>query len=106
MSVEPIIRVALHLDGDRRGYVIASVPHEGEGHLPTTSRTRLGTTLVVGSACRVDADGEPEAWKAWLSPLAGGNMRMGQSCDALTAGSPQKLAEALRKRADRGAWWE
>ena len=67
----------------------------------------MGVTAVVANAYRVSADDEPEEWKVWLWPLAGGNLRMGQSCEALKAVSLQELADVLKARCDRGGpWWQ
>jgi hypothetical protein len=97
--------IAVTLAGDRSGFIIASAPHPGEEHLAPSARTRMGTTLVVGKVYRVSADEEPEEWKAWLWPVAGGDMRMGQSCEAMESQSLGLLRRRLQKRADQGTWW-
>ena len=104
MSVYPLVRVAL--SGDRLGFVIAALAHEGEEELAPSLQAHRGTFLVVGNVYRVSADEEPEAWKAWLWPAAGGDMRAGQSCAAAEAKSARALGELLQKRAWKdGPWW-
>jgi hypothetical protein len=95
MSVYPMIKVAL--TGDRSGFVIAVTEPPDSYH--------SGRVLAVGSVLRVDGDGEPEAWRAWLWPLAGSGLHVSQHCDAVDAPTSGELGEKLRKRAAKGAWW-
>jgi hypothetical protein len=105
MSVYPLVHVAL--SGDRLGFVIAALAHEGEEELAPSRQVHRGRRLVVGNVYRVSADGEPEAWKAWLWPVAGGDTRTGQSCEAAEAASAGALGELLQKRAwKHGPWWQ
>jgi hypothetical protein len=92
----PLIRVAM--TGDRHGYVIAV--------MLAPDRYRGGECLVVGDVRRISADGEPEAWKAWLWPVAGGSVPVTQSCDAVESPNPVRLLDKLQKRADGESWWE
>jgi hypothetical protein len=101
----PHIAITTALTGDRSGYVIATMPPEGQEHLAPSARTRTGTVLVVGSIYRISRDDEPEKWRAWLYPSAGGDMAVTQSCDAVDADTAARLRERLRKRAGKGPWW-
>lgn len=104
MSLYPMIKVAL--GGDRSGFVIAVLAFEGEENMPSSQQLHRGATLVVGSVYRVSPDGDPEEWKAWLWPVAGGTgMRTGQSVEAMETRSLPVLKRKLQKRADQGAWW-
>jgi hypothetical protein len=89
--------IAVALSGDRKGWIIAPMPR-------TTPYT-MGVRLVVGDAYRVSADGEPEQWRAWLWPQAGGDVHVTQSCEAVDAKTVAQLAEKIRKRAAKGPWW-
>lgn len=101
----PTVRVAL--DSEVSGYIIASVPHPGEDDLPPSQQMHMGARLVVGDVLRVDGDGdEQEAWRAWLWPLAGGDMHTTRSCEAVDAPSVARLRERIGKRAAKGAWWK
>lgn len=92
--------------GDRDGFVIAVTPPDGQGHLAPSAQTRSGKALVVGSVYRTSPDGEAETWRAWLWPVAGGDMHTTQSCEAADAPAPGRLRERLQKRADKdGPWW-
>lgn len=99
----PLIRIAL--TGNREGYVIAAIPPPGQEHLPPSQQTRGWTTLVTGDVRRISADGEPEKWRAWLWPQAGGALPVTRSCDAADAGSIGALLGKLRKRAGKEPWW-
>lgn len=91
--------ITIAMCGDRSGFIIAS--------LPRVDPYRMGERLVVGDVYRISHDGEPPEWKAWLWPLAGGNVRVTQSCDAATAISPERLRVKIQKRADeKGNWWK
>jgi hypothetical protein len=98
--------IAIGRTGPRCGFVIAAMPPEGQGHLAPSAQTRSGQTLVVGSIYRTSPDGQPEEWRAWLWPVAGGDMHVTRSCEAVDAAAPEKLLERLRKRAGKdGPWW-
>jgi hypothetical protein len=92
----PQVKVAL--TGDRSGFVIAVMPPDDGYH--------GGRVLAVGSVLRVDGDGEPEEWRAWLWPSAGGAAHVSQSCPVIDAGKPDALRDKLQKRAGEGAWWQ
>jgi len=92
----PLVRIAM--TGDRHGYVIAV--------MPAPDRYGNGERLVTGDVRRISADGEPEAWKAWLWPVAGGAGRHGQSCEAVESPNQVRLLERLQQRADKESWWE
>jgi hypothetical protein len=99
-------RIVIARTGDRSGFVIATMPPAGQEHLAPSAQTRRGERLVVGSVHRVSTDEQPEEWRAWLWPLAGGAMLQTQSCDVIDAKSPGRLLERLQKRADKdGPWW-
>lgn len=89
--------VTVVLAGERSGWVVASVERPDPYH--------MGERLVVGDVHRISADGEPELWRAWLWPLAGGNLPVTQSCKASDAASPATLRARLQKRSDSKAWW-
>jgi hypothetical protein len=97
----PRIRIAstrIASTGERSGYLIAVMPPGG----PYTS----GAVLAVGDFFRISHDGEPEKWRAWLWPEAGGAMHVARSCEAVDAGDLKRLGERLQGRADKdGAWW-
>ena len=91
-------RIAIASTGERDGLIIAVMPAADE----YTS----GATLAVGSVYRISRDVQPEKWRAWLWPEAGGALHVTQSCDAVDAGTPGLLRDKLQKRADKsGAWW-
>jgi hypothetical protein len=91
-------RIHIARDGERIGFVIAGLPPEG----PYVS----GARLVVGDVHRISCDGEPEKWRAWLWPEAGGVMHVTRTCEAVDAGTLKRLGERLQKRADKdGPWW-
>jgi hypothetical protein len=83
--------------GERAGYVIAAMPSEAE-HVS-------GLRLVTGSIHRTSPDGEPEKWRAWLWPSAGGAMHVTQSCEAVDGAAVERLRERLQNRADKEPWW-
>lgn len=91
-------RICLASTGERGGYLIAVLPPPEGFH--------NGPRLVVGDVRRVSADGEPEHWKAWLWPVAGGVMHVTQNCDAAENASPVRLLDRLQKRAEKEPWWE
>lgn len=100
----PTLHVATR--GPRDAWLVATAAPQGQEHLPPSQRTNMGTALVVGSLYRRSEDGKPEDWRAWLWPVAGGDMRMTQSCEAFDGASPERLRERLQKRADKdGPWW-
>ena len=90
-------QVAIARTGERDALVIAV--------MPAPDSYTSGARLVVGSIYRNSPDGEPENWRAWLWPAAGGEMHVTRSCEAIDAGTPEKLQEKLQKRAGRGPWW-
>lgn len=89
------ITVALY--GEGHGFIIAVIPRADPYH--------MGTSLVVGDVRKISAEGEPELWRAWLWPVAGGNLPVTQSCKASDAASTDTLRARLQKRADSKAWW-
>ncbi len=92
----PIVSIAM--TGDRSGLIIATIP--------APDRYHSGARLVVGDVRRISADGEPEAWKAWLWPAAGGVMHVTQSTGAIEAKTAKRLGERLQERAGKqGPWW-
>ena len=91
-------RILIARTGDRQGLAIAVLPPKDE----YTSSGRVG----VGDVRQISPDGEPETWRAWLWPVAGGALRITQSCEAVDAAAPEKLLERLQRRADKdGPWW-
>jgi hypothetical protein len=74
--------------------------------LPVPDGFHYGPRLVVGDVRCLTADGKPDEWQAWLWPFPGGQMHVTQSCESITAPDAERLAGRLRKRAQRGAWWE
>lgn len=91
-------RILIARTGDRDAFVIASMPRQ--------DAYTSGARLVVGAVYRTSRDDQPEKWRAWLWPSAGGAMHMTQSCEAMDAPAPGKLLERLQKRADKdGPWW-
>ena len=84
--------------GERSGLVIAVMPPEG----PHVS----GARLAVGDVHRISFDEDPEKWRAWLWPEAGGAMHVTRTCKAVDAGDLKRLGERLQQRADKdGSWW-
>jgi hypothetical protein len=79
------------------GYIIATVPVEAEYVFPAR--------IAVGDYRKVSADGEPEVWKAWLWPVAGGAMHVTRSCAAAERPTEAALLETLQKRARKAPWW-
>jgi hypothetical protein len=95
-STETTVRVAR--TGPRTADIIATVP-SGDQYLSPV-------TIVVGSCRRISADEEPELWRAWLWPAAGGSMHVTQSCNAVERPTLRMLEKALIRRvAKEGAWW-
>jgi hypothetical protein len=90
--------VKVALTDERVGFVIATTE--------PTDGYHSGQVLAVGAVLRINGDGEPEAWQAWLWPQAGGALHVAQSCAAVEAGTSVELAEKTRKRAAKGAWWK
>jgi hypothetical protein len=91
-------RILIASTGERSGLVIAVMPPED----PYTSSARL----VVGDVYRINRDDQPEKWRAWLWPEAGGALHVTRSCEAVDAGELERLHERLQKRADKdGPWW-
>jgi hypothetical protein len=90
-------RILIARTGDRDGYVVAVMPRDD----PNVS----GQRLVTGDVRRTSPDGEPEKWRAWLWPSAGGAMHVTQSCEAVDAAAVERLRERLQKRADKEPWW-
>jgi hypothetical protein len=88
------------MTGERDGWVIARYSNRDQGFWADH-----GETVVVGSVFRRSPDGEPGEWRAYLWPLAGGAMRMGQSVDVIDAGDVKTLGKRLRARAGREPWW-
>jgi len=92
----PQIRIG-HV-GDRSGFIVATMPREDQ--------YRMGLRLVVGDIYRISPDGQPEKWRAWLWPEAGGDLKVTQHCDAIDAKVPDELRKRLQGRTDRdGPWW-
>jgi len=97
MSMYHLIAVALY--DDRHGWVVAALEPASDYCSPQR--------LVVGDVGRVSGDGQRDAWKAWLWPEAGGALHVSRSCAAVEAPSPEGLARALRRRAEKeGTWWD
>jgi hypothetical protein len=93
----PELRIAR--TGERSGFVIAVMP-------PKDSYNS-GARLVAGDVFRISRDEEPEKWRAWLWPSAAGVMHVTQHCEAVDAGTVQRLLARLQKRADKdGPWWD
>lgn len=91
-------RILIARTGERSGYLIAVMPPEG----PYVS----GARLLVGDVHRISPGGDPEKWRAWLWPEAGGGMHVTRTCEAVDAGDLKRLGERLQKRADKdGPWW-
>lgn len=90
-------RILIARTGDRQGLVIAVLPPQDQ----YTSSERV----VVGDVRQISPDDQPETWRAWLWPVAGGALHVTRSCDAADAASPEKLLEKLQKRAEGGPWW-
>lgn len=91
------------MTGERHGWVIARYSNRDEGFWAD-----LGETLVVGGVFRRfrrSPDGEPGEWRAYLWPLAGGALRIGQSVDVIDAPDVKALGKRLRDRASREPWW-
>lgn len=104
MTSGPLISVAL--TGPREGYVLAYAPRVGEEDLLPSQRHHMGAVLAVGSLFRRSGDGEPEDWRAWLWPVAGGDVHITRHCDAVDDKSPERLRDRLQKSADKeGPWW-
>jgi len=83
---------------DRAADIIATVP-SGDQYLRPA-------TVVTGSCRRISRDGEPEQWRAYLWPCAGGSMHTTQSCDAIDRKTVDLLGKALGHRlAKEGPWW-
>lgn len=92
------LRILVSRYADRSADIVARVKAE-PGSLPDF--------VMAGQACRVNAGGEPEEWKAWLWPKAGEYPPCGQSCEAFSRPSCGDLEVLLNKRlADKGRWWE
>jgi len=91
----PRIRIAS--TGERSGFVIAVMPRKD----PYTSSARL----AVGDVYRISRDDQPEKWRAWLWPEAGGAMHVTRTCEAVDAGDLRRLGERLQQRADKSPWW-
>lgn len=99
-------RIVTARAGDRSGFVIAVMPPEGQEHVAPSAQTRSGATLITGSLYRTSRDDQPEKWRAWLWPEAGGVMNVTRSCEAVDAPALERLREKLQKRADKdGPWW-
>lgn len=99
--------IKLALTGDRSGYILAVLAHEGEEHLPPSQRMHMGTVLVTGNFYRRSADEEPEDWRAWLWPAADGDIHTTQHCDAIDDTATERLRDRLQKHADKqGPWWK
>jgi hypothetical protein len=79
------------------GYIIATVPVESEYTFPVR--------IAVGDYRQVSADGEPEVWKAWLWPVAGGAMHVTRSVAAAERPTEAALLETLQQRARKAPWW-
>jgi hypothetical protein len=91
-------RILIASTGERSGLVIAVMPPSD----PYTSSARL----LVGDVHRISFDEDPEKWRAWLWPEAGGAMHVTRTCEAVDAGDLKRLGERLQKRADKdGPWW-
>jgi hypothetical protein len=91
-------RILIASTGERSGLVIAIMPPSD----PYTSSARL----LVGDVHRISYGGEPEKWRAWLWPEAGGALHVTRTCEAVDAGTLERLRERLQKRADKnGPWW-
>lgn len=73
--------------------------------MPAPDSYTSGAFLAVGSIYRTSPDGEPEAWRAWLWPSAGGVMHVTQHCEAVDAPSAGRLRERLQARAGKEPWW-
>jgi hypothetical protein len=91
-------RIIIASTGPRSGLVIASMDPEG----PYVS----GARLTVGDVHRISFDEDPEKWRAWLWPEAGGALHVTRTCEAVDADALERLGERLQKRADKtGPWW-
>src|SRR5476651_674005 len=84
-------RVLIATTGPHSGLVIAVMPPE--------SLYVNSARLAVGDIHRISPDGEPEKWRAWLWPEAGGALHVTRSCEAVDAGDLKRLGERLQKRA-------
>jgi len=89
-------QVVIARNGERSGFVVASI---------VTGQYRMGLRLVVGQVYRDSKEDAPENWRAWLWPQAGGDMAVTQSCEAVDAGTLDKLSDKLRRRAAKEPWW-
>lgn len=97
-------QIILARTGQRDALVIAAIPPGGQEQRAPSAQTLRGETLVVGCAYRFSKDGEvPEDWRAYLWPVAGGNMHVTQSCEAVGAPALGQLRDKLQKR---GPWWD
>jgi hypothetical protein len=91
-------RILIARTGDRQGLVVAVLPPQDE----YTSSERV----VVGDVRQTSPEGQPEKWRAWLWPAAGGAMHVTRSCEAVDATTAELLREQLQKRAGKdGPWW-
>jgi hypothetical protein len=91
-------RILIASTGERSGLVIAVTPPES----PYVS----GARLTVGDVHRISFDEDPEKWRAWLWPEAGGVMHVTRACEAVDASDLGRLGDRLQKRADKdGPWW-
>lgn len=79
---------------------------ERSGYIIAVDTDLMPTAHVVGQLYRDSPDGSPERWKAWLWPKATAYPQRGQSTEAVTAATPEKIAERLRGQLKaKGPWW-
>lgn len=90
-------RILIARTGERQGLVIAVMPPQDQ----YTSSERV----AVGDVYQTSPDGQPEKWRAWLWPSAGGAMHVTRSCEAVDAAAVERLRERLQKLADKELWW-